>query len=291
MSVIRAAVDAGIRPICDLEDVTRADIEGFVLPFVQELTKLSESLPDALKIKVALCDTMGFGISSPGVALPRSIPKLIYRVIHEGGVPSDRLEWHGHNDFHRVHINAFSGWLYGANAVNATLLGLGERTGNPPLEGGLVDYVALKKDTNGIDLRVANEIAEYCRTELKIPIPPNYPLVGSEFNVTRAGIHASGLRRDDRVYNIFDTGRVLGRPPRVAITDKSGVDGVAVWVNDFLGLAGKDRLSKIKVNRIARWVIDQYETEDRTTAISDAEMAEQVRLHLPEHWERSVHHQ
>ena len=283
--VVEEAVAAGIRPLCDLEDVTRADMEGFVLPFVQKLAQISESLPDALKVKVALCDTMGFGVPSPGAELPRSVPKLIYRMTHDGGIPSERLEWHGHNDFHKVHSNAATAWLYGANAVNASVLGIGERTGNPSLEGALIEYTALRGDSNGADLRRISEIADYFRDEMALVIPANYPFVGSNFNVTRAGIHAGGLRRDERTYNIFDTTGILGRPPRMAITDISGVDGVLLWVNDFLGLSGEDRLSKVGVLKVARWVVDEYESRGRSTAISDTELAEQVRSHLPEAYE------
>ena len=117
-------------------------------------------------------------------------------------------------------------------------------------------------------------------------IPPNYPFVGRDFNTTRAGIHAGGLRADERIYNIFDTGKLFNRPPRVSITDKSGVDGVALWVNDFLGLKGEEQLSKIKVHKIARWVMDQYENEGRITSISDKELTCQVKIHLPNYYSR-----
>jgi hypothetical protein len=80
---------------------------------------------------------MGFGVSYPGAELPRSIPKLIYKLNRECGVPSDGLEWHGHNDFHKVHTNAATAWLYGCDFINTTLFGFGERTGNPPSSGGL----------------------------------------------------------------------------------------------------------------------------------------------------------
>ncbi len=93
---------------------------------------------------------MGFGITYPGVELPRSVPKLIYKLNQECGVPSDRLEWHGHNDFHKVLVNGGSAWLYGCDAVNGTLFGAGERTGNPPLEGAIIEYISLKGDLNGI---------------------------------------------------------------------------------------------------------------------------------------------
>ena len=284
LRVVQEAIQHGVRPRCHLEDVTRADIDGFVVPFVRKLMEISESVPEELRVKIRLCDTMGFGISYPGAALPRSIPKLLLRMTRDAGCPPHRLEWHGHNDFHKVHINAVTNWLYGADAVNTSLFGFGERTGNPPLEGALIEYAGLKGDTHGANLALITEIAEYFRTVIGAHIPPNYPFVGSEFNVTRAGIHADGLRRDERIYNIFDTGRILNRPPEVAITDKSGVDGVVLWVNKFLGLEGDDRLTKIQVHKIARWVNDQYEVERRSSAVTREEMEEQVRLHLPQHY-------
>ncbi len=284
--LVETALEAGVRVRCHLEDVTRADIEGFVLPFVQRLAEISEQVPDELKVKVRLCDTMGFGLTYPGATLPRSIPKLIYKVTNEGGIPPERLEWHGHNDFHKVHINAASAWLYGCDILNASLLGFGERTGNPPLEAAIIEYMGLKGDDAGIDTRVITEIAEYLRNEVGVAVPADYPFVGSAFNMTRAGIHAGGLERDERIYNIFNTEKLLGRPVRVAITDKSGIDGVVKWVNDFLGLEGKERLGKIQLVKIGRWVVDQYEKHDRVTAISEEELVEQIRLHLPKHYER-----
>lgn len=281
--VVDAAFEAGVRPRCHLEDVTRADIEGFVLPFVKRLMEMSEQVPEELGVKIRLCDTMGFGISYPGAELPRSIPKLIYKLNREIGVPSDRLEWHGHNDFHKVHANAGTAWLYGCGAVNTTLFGFGERTGNPPLEAAVMEYIALKGDTCGMDTLVITQLADYMRS-IGLPIPDNYPFAGRAFNTTRAGIHASGLRQDERIYNIFDTQKLLGRPPRVAITDKSGADGVAHWVNEFFGLKGDERINKIKVHKLARWVIDQYDVEGRLTAISDQELEAKAKEFFPDYW-------
>ncbi len=283
--VVAAAFEAGVRPRCHLEDITRADIEGFVLPFIDRLMEMSEQVPEELSVKIRLCDTMGFGISYPGAELPRSIPKLIYKLNRECGVPSDRLEWHGHNDFHKVHINGSTAWLYGCDVVNTTLFGFGERTGNPPLEGAIFEYIALKGDTCGIDTLAITELAEYMRS-IGLPIPENYPFAGRGFNTTRAGIHAGGLRQDERIYNIFDTEKLLGRPPRVAITDKSGADGVAHWLNEFFGLKGEDRINKIKVHKLARWVIDQYDEEGRLTAISDKELEAKAKEFYPEYWKK-----
>jgi len=280
----KEAIANGIRPRCHLEDVTRADIYGFVIPYVQELMRISEDVDDRLKIKIRLCDTMGFGISYPGASLPRSVPKLVLAMLHEAGVPPERLEWHGHNDFHKVLINGTTAWVYGCDQLNCSLLGIGERTGNPPLEGALFEYIALKGGLCGIETHIVSEIADYYRA-LGLRISVRYPFVGANFNKTRAGIHADGLARDERIYNIFDTTRLLDRPPGVAITDKSGADGVYVWVNGFLGLHGDDKIKKTKMVKIMRWVTDQYDVHHRTTAISDEEMAALVKDHLPEPYE------
>ncbi|MEE8400347.1 MAG: hypothetical protein V3S89_15150, partial [Desulfobacterales bacterium] len=255
-----------------------------VLPFVHQLMRISEQVPEELKVKVRLCDTMGYGLSFPGAALPRSIPKLIYRMIHDGGVPPDRLEWHGHNDFHKVHVNGATAWLYGCNATNATLLGYGERTGNPPLEGAIFEYIGIKGHSDGIDTRIITEIADYYRNTIKATIYDRYPFVGANFNTTQAGIHADGVSKDERIYNIFNTRKFLDRPPRVSITNRSGVDGVAHWINEYLNLKGEERLRKTKVGRVARWVRDQYEKHDRITAISEEEMIAVCKEHLPDYF-------
>jgi len=281
--VVDAAFEAGVRPRCHLEDLTRADIDGFVLPFVDRLMEMSRQVPEELSVKIRLCDTMGFGVSYPNAELPRSIPKLIYKLNHDCGVPSDRLEWHGHNDFNKVHVNGGTAWLYGCDVVNTTLFGFGERTGNPPLESAIFEYIALKGDLCGIDTMVITKLADYMRS-IGLPIPSNYPFAGKAFNTTRAGIHAGGLRQDEQIYNIFDTTKLLGRPPRVAITDKSGADGVAHWLNEFFGIKGDGRINKIRVHKLARWVIDQYDEEGRLTAISDEELEVKAKEFFPDYW-------
>jgi citrate (Re)-synthase len=281
--IVDAAYEAGVRPRCHMEDVTRADIEGFLLPFAERLMRMSEQVPDHMAVKIRLCDTMGFGLSFPGVELPRSIPKLVYKLNQEIGVPSHRLEWHGHNDFHKVHVNGMAAWIYGCDALNATLFGTGERTGNPPLEAAIFEYVAIRGDLCDIRTEVISELAGYMQS-IGVPIPDNYPFVGRHFNTTRAGIHAGGLRQDERIYNIFDTAKLLRRPPRVAITDKSGADGVTHWVNEFFNLKGAQRISKIKVHKVARWVMDQYEQHHRMSAITDEELTAKVKELMPDYW-------
>jgi citrate (Re)-synthase len=285
LGVVREAIAAGIKPRCHLEDLTRADIYGFIVPFVQQLMQLQQD--SGIPVKIRLCDTMGWAVPFPGASLPRSVAKLVQVMIHECGVPKAQLEWHGHNDFYKTLINASTAWLYGCASANGTLLGIGERTGNTPIEGLCVEYAMLMGTPNGMDLRAITEIAEYYRREIKEDIPSRMPLVGEEFNTTAAGIHVDGMMKDPEIYNIFDTEALLNRPVGVKINDKSGAAGVAYWVNQHLGLVSDEQLDKKHpaVVNISAWLEEQYR-QGRTTAIASEEMLELIHEHLPEYAKR-----
>ena len=284
VDLVSTALDSGLDSVrCHLEDITRADFDGFIIPYVQKLMSVAEDSGKVIKIR--LCDTMGYGLPYPEAALPRSIPKMIHAMVHECGVPSEWLEWHGHNDFHKVLINSTTAWLYGCAAANCSLLGFGERTGNPPLEGAVMDYISLRGDASGMDTRVITEIADYFKSEIGVDIPSGYPFIGTNFNVTSAGIHADGMLKNEEIYNIFDTDKILNRPSRVNVTDKSGIAGVAHWVNSYLGLKPDSALDKRHggLAGIYDWVKEQYGL-GRVTSISDEEMLMQARMHLPEYF-------
>jgi isopropylmalate/homocitrate/citramalate synthase len=283
LTIVKEALNIGIIPRCHFEDITRADIYGFCLPFAAELLKLSHE--SGIPIKVRLCDTMGYGISYPGAVLPRSIPKMVHAFHNELGYPSELLEWHGHNDFHKVHINGSTAWLYGISALNASLLGYGERTGNPPLEGAVMEYIGLTGSENGMDTTVITEIADYFNSVIKADIPTNYPFVGADFNTTRAGIHADGILKSPEIYNIFDTDKILKRSLKVTVTDKSGAAGIARWLNENIEtVKSGSRLPISKrdpgVQPINQWVQEQY-ANGRTTGISPDELTAQAKHYIP----------
>ena len=229
LAAVAEAFEAGVMPRCHLEDITRADFYGFVVPFVNELMKMSKDA--GIPVKIRACDTMGYGVPYSEVALPRSVPGIIYGLQHYSDVPSEMLEWHGHNDFYKAVANASTAWLYGACAVNCSLLGIGERTGNIPLEAMIMEYASLRGSLDGMDTTAITEIAEYFKNEMGYDIPPMTPFAGRNFNVTRAGIHADGLLKDQEIYNIFDTEKILNRPATVTISKTSGLAGIAYWIN------------------------------------------------------------
>ena len=275
LSTIKDAFDAGIVPRCHLEDITRADFYGFVVPFVNEIHKLSEDA--GMPVRIRACDTMGYGIPYPGTALPRSVPGIIYGLNHYAEVPSELLEWHGHNDFYKAVANAATAWLYGASAVNCSLLGIGERTGNVPLEAMVFEYASLRGTLDGMDPTAITEIGEYFKREIGYDIPPMTPFVGENFNVTKAGIHADGLMKDQEIYNIFDTEKILNRAPGVSVSKTSGAAGIAYWINKHYHLKGEDRYTKDSplVKELKSWVDKVYEG-GRTTVISTGELEQKI---------------
>lgn len=280
LGIVKEALEAGLRIRCHFEDITRADIFGFVIPFAQELMKLREE--SKIDIKIRLCDTLGYGVPYPEAALPRSVPKIVSSMIDYAGVPGELLEWHGHNDFHKGLITATTAWLYGCSIANGTLLGFGERTGNTPIEALVIEYISLTGRTNGMDTTAITDIANYYDKEIGENISSNYPLVGSDFNATRAGIHADGMIKNPEIYNIFDTERILKRPPEIIINDKSGSAGIAQWINTHLRLTDEKRVDKHDpgVARIHEWVAEQY-NKGRVTSISNEEMEHAVRNFMP----------
>lgn len=276
LSVISDAIEAGVRPRCHFEDITRADFYGFVVPFANALMEMGKQAN--IPVKIRACDTMGYGIPFTGVAPPRSVPGIIYGLQHYAEVPSELLEWHGHNDFYKGVTNAATAWLYGASAVNTSLLGIGERTGNVPLEAMVFEYASLRGTTDGMDTTAITDIARYFEKELGYEIPPMTPFVGKHFNVTRAGIHADGLLKDEEIYNIFDTKAILNRPISVAVSNTSGLAGIAYWLNNYFELAPDKWIDKKDdvVLKIKEWVDAQYEN-GRQTVISDEELVAVIK--------------
>ena len=124
-----------------------------------------------------------------------------------------------------------------------------------------------------MDPTVITEIADYFRDNIGYDIPPMTPFVGENFNVTRAGIHADGLLKNEEIYNIFDTGKFLNRPPLVAVSNTSGLAGIVHWINSYYHLTGERALSKnsILAAKVKEWVDAEYEG-GRVTAITDEEL-------------------
>ncbi len=287
LEIAEAALQNKIIPRCHFEDITRADFFGFVLPLAKSLMELSYKYE--MPIKIRACDTLGLGSPFKGVELPRSVPKIIHGLRYYCNVPSSYIEWHGHNDYNNVVVNSTTSWLYGGASVNTTLFGIGERTGNCPLEAMLFEYAQIKGTTKNMDLKVLSEIGDYFEREIGYKIPPRTPFVGSEFNITKAGIHADGMLKNKEIYNSFDTDKILGNPPRIAVNSYSGLAGIAAWINYYFKLEDKKKIDKrdSRTLPIKEWIDKEYSL-GRTSSIDDNELKELVVKFIPEILENKI---
>ena len=161
--------------------------------------------------------------------------------------------------------------------MNCSLLGIGERTGNIPLEAMVMEYASLRGSLDGMDPTAITEIADYFRYEIGYEVPAMTPYVGRSFNMTRAGIHADGLLKDAEVYSIFNTRKILGRGPSVMIGKSSGLAGIAFWINENYRLRDDEAVDKRDplVVELKKWIDAEYEG-GRQTSLSTGELEEKI---------------
>ena len=139
------------------------------------------------------------------------------------------------------------------------------------------EYAQIKGTLDGMATPVLTELAEYFENEIGYVQPSRTPFVGSNFNVTRAGIHTDGLQKNEEIYKIIDTGKFLNRPPLVAVSNTSGLAGIAHWINNYYHLPDDRKVDKNSelVHRIKDWVDTQYD-DGRVTVMTDQELVVEI---------------
>ena len=267
LAPILTACENNIIPRVHLEDATKADILGWVLPFMSRV--LEETGGKAL---FRVCDTLGIGVPDPYAGLPMGIPRLISTLSEVFGA---ELEFHGHNDFGYATANSMAALRYGCKRVNTAFAGLGERTGNAALEQVLVNYIR-EYGNPGLKLEVLTEIADLIRTEVVV-FPEKQPIIGKNIFATQAGLHQTGIQRQDEspgglIYLPFDPGVVGSRQVELNLIGAlSGMDGIASVLNHYEEATGSDnRYTNISrlIKNIYDSIHDAYDgeydqTEDR----------------------------
>lgn len=271
LEVAEYAFREGIALRCSLEDVTRSDVVGFVVPLVNRLLRLAERMRMPLVIK--LPDTVGVGVPYPFASLPYSIPKLVWVLRKVAKVPGDSLEFHGHGDYHMAVANAVSAWLYGARFNNATLLGIGERAGNVPLEALVLWYIRIRGELGKLNLGVLRRVKDFF-SQLGYQVPRYQPIVGDNAYSTAAGIHVDAQLKNPETYLSMDP-KLLGFEPRIVIGPYSGTSGIAHWLRAKLGLA-VDKDDEL-VRRIYSKVLQLYDEGLRREPLGEAEFMELAR--------------
>ncbi|HSV42176.1 MAG TPA: homoaconitate hydratase, partial [Methanomassiliicoccales archaeon] len=165
----------GLYISCNAEDASRADID-FLITF-------AKTAKEAGANRFRYCDTIG-------MQDPRRTYDDIKKIIEEAKID---IEMHTHNDFGMATANAIAGIQAGARFASTTVLGIGERTGNSPLEEiAMVAKHILKMDVN-FDTHRFREVCEYVGRAAGRTIPGWKPIVGENCFAHEAGIHTDGV--------------------------------------------------------------------------------------------------
>ena len=254
LAPILTACEHDIRPRIHLEDATKADIYGFVVPFIQRVLKETDGWA-----KFRICDTIGWGSPDPYASLPVGIPKLIATLVQETGA---EMEFHGHNDFGLATANSIAAYRYGCKRVNVAFAGLGERTGNTSLEQVVAGYIRMYGDP-GFDLKTLSQIRDLIAEEVN-QIPPKQPIIGEVFT-TQAGIHQTGVRRQEQsqggpIYLAFDASVVgVDAEEHSRIGALSGMDGIVSVLNRQIGVETGQQGRYTTSSKVVKYVYDRIQ--------------------------------
>src|SRR6267378_4023183 len=216
------AVQHGLPVMYVTEDTTRAKPET--------LTALYGAAIDCGATRLCLADTVGH-------ATPDGVKALVKFVKAEiVGRHAIKIDWHGHRDRGMGLINCLAAIEAGVDRVHATALGVGERVGNAEMDLLLVNLKLL--GTHRHDIRRLPEYCELVAQAVGMPIPVNYPVVGTDAFRTGTGVHAAAIIKArkkghawlaDRVYSSVPA-EEFGFEQRIEISPVSGLSNVKYWL-------------------------------------------------------------
>ena len=196
--------------------------------------------------RVVVCDTVGH-------ATPHGVRNLIRHVkgIVQSTNPAVKLDWHGHRDRGLDVINAITAYEAGADRVHGAAIGIGERAGNCPMDTLLVNMKLLGYIDN--DLRGLMKYVQAVSKYTQVPIPTNYPVVGSDAFETATGVHAAAvakaLARGDtwlanRVYSGVPADD-FGLHQKITVGPMSGKSNVVFWLQSHGFEASEARVERV----------------------------------------------
>ena len=109
--------------------------------------------------------------------------------------------------------------------------------------------------------------------------------------MTRAGIHADGMLKDEEIYNVFDTAKILNRPAVVAVDSRGGTASIAHWLNSYFRLTGDNMVEKTDPLIVSmRQQVDAMYAEGRNTVMGDEELEIMVRRYDVDRYEHLLFH-
>ena len=239
---VKFAIGLGLPVMYVTEDTTRARPEV--------VKRLYTTAIECGAGAIVVCDTVGH-------VTPRGVRALIGFIREEVVKPTGRkvrIDWHGHSDRGLGVANSLAAFAAGVDQVHGAALGIGERVGNTPMDQVLVNL----KLMGAID-RDLTRLKEYCQVvsdAVGVPIPPNYPVVGSDAFRTATGVHAAAVIKAFRKNDVELANQVYSGVPshwfgldqKIEIGPMSGKSNVIFWL-EKQGIPASDELVEKVFNR------------------------------------------
>jgi len=236
------AVRQGLTVMYVTEDTTRSDPETLRLLFTAAIR--------AGASRICIADTVGHATPAGAGAVVR----FGRRIIDQAGARHVGIDWHGHRDRDMGTINCLAALEAGASRVHGTIMGLGERVGNTPLDLLMVNLVLmgwLRRDLTRLD-----ELVHLVSQATGEPIPDNYPVFGRDAFRTATGVHAAAVikafrKKDPALTDAVYSGvpaRLVGRQQEIEIGPMSGKSNVLFWLERH-GIAADEELVERLFNR------------------------------------------
>ncbi len=264
-TAVRLGVSAGLPVSCVTEDTVRSH--------PTTLRRLFDVAVEEGAQRLVLCDTVGHS-TPPGV---HNLVGFVDHHLRGLGVRDQvKLDWHGHNDRGLSLINALAAVEAGCDRVHGTVLGIGERVGNTPLDLLLVNLKLEGVDTH--DLTGLAALVDLVSETVEVPIPVSYPVFGRDAFRTGTGVHAAAVIKAkakgddwlaDRIYSGVPASW-FGRHQQIEIGHQSGVSNVRYWL-EARGIAPEESLIQA--------IFDVAKAENRL--LSDDEVLQIVQRSHP----------
>ncbi|TWA98925.1 homocitrate synthase [Bradyrhizobium stylosanthis] len=230
------ARDRGLDVAVGGEDSSRADVD-----FLVELIAAAKSV-GARRFRVA--DTLSV-----------LDPDASFALVSELCANTDlEIEFHGHDDLGLATANTLAAIKAGATHASVTVIGLGERAGNAPLEEVAVALKQLYGCDTGVVLSELENVAALVAGAAARTIPLNKAIVGEHVFTHESGIHVDGLRKDRRSYQALDP-QLLGRSNRFVIGKHSGLSAITALLSE-LQLSVSDEESRAILARIRKHAVE-----------------------------------
>ena len=200
---LKFALDHGLFVSVGAEDSSRAE-EGFL----GEVTQFAQALGAS---RFRFCDTVG-------ILDPLTTAQKVGKLVKSLKIP---VEMHTHNDFGLATANALAGLQAGAQSVNTTVNGLGERAGNAALEEMIMALKQLYQVDLGLDTSRLRELSQLVIQASGVSLPPWKAIVGDNIFAHESGIHAHGVLQNPQTYEPFSPDEV-GWERRLVVGKHSG---------------------------------------------------------------------